>query len=334
MVRGVRQVFMAATLGAVAAACGSATAHLPVVPAASISTSNPSPAGAPGSPVAPFTIPGVPPCVPADLEVSLQADNPSYIGAGPTNATAWEFDMRDVAARPCFVGPTPNVSFYGPNGLITMPKDMEWAGNIVYLAPALDPAPPYFSSATGSLYIEGCSMKDVDHVRIDLGATLGSVNVTPGPPGGYGTACPTLGDFYSTEVYGGGNNENTGGWAPLTQTTITAPTSARPGEHLQFQVTLENIPAPRLGNGVTPSTVLNLKPCPAFYEEIEGVAGTFHTARLNCAQAKPIPPGASETFDMIIDVPATAKPAPTTLIWSIVGSPEYYQEASSYLPIT
>jgi hypothetical protein len=37
---------------------------------------------------------------------------------------------------------------------------------------------------------------------------------------------------------------------------------------------------------------------------------------------------------MVIDIPMDAKPAPATLIWSIVGSPEYYQEGSRYLPVT
>jgi hypothetical protein len=334
MVRSVRQLLVVAACVTALVACGSATAALPVVPAASIPTSDPSAFGAAASSVVPFTIPGVLACVPSDLEVSLQADNPSYIGAGPTNATAWEFDIRDIASKPCFVGPTPNVSFYGPSGLIAMPKDMDWPGNIVYLAPALDPAPPYFSSATGSLSIEGCYLTHVDHVRIDLGGTLGSVDVVPGPAGGYGKACPTGGDFYSSELYGGGNNENTGGWAPFTQTTIEAPPSAYPGEHLQFQVTLENVPAPRLGNGTPQSALMNLKPCPSFYEEIEGVVGTFHTSLLDCAKAKPIPPGGSETFDMFIDIPMNARPAPATLIWSVIGSPEYYQEGTGYLPIT
>lgn len=64
------------------------------------------------------------------------------------------------------------------------------------------------------------------------------------------------------------------------------------------------------------------------------VAGTFHTSHLDCAHARPIPADGSETFDMHIDIPSRAHRGPATLIWSILGSPELYQEGTSYLPIT
>jgi hypothetical protein len=215
-----------------------------------------------------------------------------------------------------------------------MTKDEDWPGNIVYLINEPDPAPPYFSSATGELDVEGCYFKSIDHVRIDLGETLGSIDVTPGPPGGSGGACPTAGDSYSTEVYGGGNNEVTGGTAALTQTNIRAPASAQPGERLQFQVTLVATPSSSLAQFPPTSQPMTLKPCPHYYDEIEGIAGTFRVASLNCAFAKPIPPDGSETFDMYIDIPRAAKPGPATIIWDIVGSPRMYEEATSYLAIT
>jgi hypothetical protein len=55
---------------------------------------------------------------------------------------------------------------------------------------------------------------------------------------------------------------------------------------------------------------------------------------LDCGRVKPIPAGGSETLDMHIDVPLDAHPGPATLIWSMVGSPELYQEGTSYLPVT
>jgi hypothetical protein len=324
-----------AALG-MAVSCGPASGTVPgtiVTPALlpiSIST--------PGATVAnrpvPFTIAGVVACRPSDLRVSLQAADPSYVGAGSPNTMWWEIDVRDAGIKPCFVGPTPDLSFYTASGLIQIPKSENWPGNIVYLAPAADPAPPYFSSATGSVGIEGCFIKSLEHVRVGLGPALGNVMTTPGPAGGYGTACPVAGDSYFTELYGGGNNEVTGGSAPLTQTSIDAPSSAHPGERLEFHVTLDNSPAPRLGNGNPKSSTWTFDPCPIFYDEIEGVAGTFHTSHLDCAHARPIPADGSETFDMHIDIPTGAHQGPATLIWSIVGSPELYQEGTSYLPIT
>lgn len=335
MLRGARRLMAVAVL-ATAVSCGQASGTVPgaiVRPALlpnTVASQDPTVATRP----IPFTITGVAACRPSDLRVSLQAANPSYVGAGSPNTMWWEIDVRDTGTKACFVGPTPDLSFDTTSGWIDIPKSENWPGNIVYLAPAADPAPPYFSSATGSVGIDGCYIHSLEQVRIGLGPALGNVVTTPGPAGGYGIACPVAGASYFRELYGGGANEVTGGSAPLTQTSIHAPSSAHPGERLEFQVTLENSPASRLGNSSPKSSTWTFTPCPTFYEEIEGVVGTFQVSLLDCGRVKPIPAGRSETLDMHIDVPLDAHPGPTTLIWSMVGSPELYQEGTSYLPVT
>jgi hypothetical protein len=335
MHRGAWRLTTVAALG-MAVSCGPASVATPgvIVTPAPLTSTVASPAPTVTTRPSPFTITGIAACRPSDLRVSLQAANPSYVGAGSPNTMWWEIDVRDTGSKACFVGPTPDVSFATTSGWMEIPKSENWPGNIVYLAPAADPAPPYFSSATGSVGIDGCYIHSLERVRIDLSPAIGSVVTTPGPAGGYGIACPVAGASYFTELYGGGANEVTGGWAPLTQTSIDAPSSAHPGERLDFHVTLENSPASRLGMSIPKSSTWTFTPCPLFYDEIEGVVGTFQVSHLDCGRVTPIPAGGSETLDMHIDIPLDAHRGPATLIWSMVGSPGLYQEGTSYLPVT
>ncbi len=271
----------------------------------------------------------------SDLHVSVHVANASYVNSGPMNTSFWDIDVRDIGTRPCFVGPTPDVSFYSAAGLEAIPKTQPWPGDIVYLSPASDPAPPYFGSATGEIDVDPCRLQPVAHMRVDFGATQGSVSVTPGPAGGWGTPCPVKGESYFTELYGLPNDGDIGGYAPRTETSLTAPASAHPGEILGFLVTLENTPVAGLGLGTTPpNPPMTFKPCPEFFDEIEGVVGTFHAALLDCAEATPIPSDGTEAFSMSIDIPLNAMPGPATLIWSLVGSAATYQVGHSYLVIT
>lgn len=336
MLHSIQRLIMIAAMGT-AVACGHATAPVVVaIVTPSITPSSvPSPDATPGgAEPTPFTIPGVLACRAADLEVVVKVANPSYIGDGPLDTSSWGLTMTDVGSRPCFVGPTPDVAFFTSSGQIGIPKSPPWAGEIVYLTPT-NPAPPYFGSAIGEIDVDPCHLaQPVDYMLVNLGETLGSVRVTPGPAGGWGTACPVGGEKYFTELYGLPNDGSTGGYAPRTETKITAPPAARPGERVDFTVTLVNQAVAGTGIGSPPiNPTWTFARCPMFYQEVEGVIETFQTSLLDCAHAKPIPAGGSETFDMHIDIPANAKPGPATLIWSIVGSPASYQEGTSYLPI-
>ncbi len=337
MPHGPRCLILLAALGT-AVACGRITAPgvaaiVTPAPVQSIPTSRDA---NPGAEPTPFTIRGVVACRPADLDVVVKVADPSYVGEGPMNTSSWDLTMTDAGSRPCFVGPTPDVSFFTSTGPIPIAKELPWAGDIVYLSPRnAEPAPPFFGSATGEIDVDPCHLaQPVDSMLVDLGETLGSVRVAPGPAAGWGTPCPVRGETYFTELYGVPNDGSIGGYAPLTQTKLAAPPTARPGERVTFSVTLVNEPANRSGIGNLPTNpTWTFGSCPMFYDEVEGVVGTFHIALLDCASARPIPAGASETFDMQLDIPVDARPGPATLIWSIVGSPAMYQKGTSYLPI-
>ena len=339
LMNGARRVVALVMLCAAMAACGRGAVGVetpttrpasggPVVPW--------SDAGA-SSKARPFTYPGITACQASDLGVKVHVANPSYVGGGPLNTTSWEIDVKDVGSRPCFVGPTPDVAFYTVSGPLAIPKGPPYNGDIVYLAPSVAPAPPLFGEASGEIDIRPCLLRSVDHMRIDFGNTLGTVVVSPGPPSGWGTPCPVASENYSTELVGISNDGTVGGYAPLTQTILNAPSSAQPGQHLHFLVTVENIPVPHSEVAFarpTPSPTMTFKPCPTFHDELEGITGTFHSYRLNCGAAAPIPFGGRETFAMDIDIPAAAQPGPAVLIWSIDGSPATYQTGHSYLQIS
>jgi hypothetical protein len=336
MLHGIRRLIVVAALGT-AVACGRAAEPglMAIVTPAPIPITATSPDATPGAEPTPFTIPGVLACRAADLDVVVKVANPSYVGNGPMNTSSWDLTMTDVGSRPCFVGPTPDVSYFTSSGQISIPKGAPWSGVIVYLSPGKEPAPPYFGSATGEIDVDQCHLaQPLEYMLVNLGGTLGSVRVAPGPAAGWGASCPVGGENYFTELYGLPNDGSIGGYAPRTETTVTAPPSARPGERVNFTVTLVNQAVAGLGLG---SPAINatwtFARCPMFYEEVEGVVGTFQTSPLDCANAEPIPAGGSEAFDMHIDIPADAEPGPATLIWSLVGSPALYQEGTSYLPI-
>lgn len=335
--RAIRMTAVAA-LCVTTAACGRAGTSFVaavVTPATIAITSNPAsseptPSGRPQA----FTIPGVPACTPSELRVTVKVANPSYVGQGARDTSWWELDMTDVGARPCYVGPTPNVSFYAASGQLAIPKQDPWPGDIVYLTPA-NPQPPYFGSATGEIDISPCHLDEgVDHMVIDLGGSLGGVTVAPGPAGGWGASCPQPGEGYSTELYGVPNDGSRGGYLALRYATLVGPSSAQPGERVHFVVTLDNTQGGTLGMGAAASGPWLFTPCPMFSDEVEGVVGTFHVASLDCSALKPIPPNGHELFDAYIDIPSDANPGPATLVWGIVGSPGEYGPGTSYLPIT
>jgi hypothetical protein len=337
MLQGLRRLTILAALG-LAVACGRVT--IPGVVAIVTPAPIPSTAASPGvtadsKPTA-FTIPGILACRPADLDVVVKVENPSYVGDGPMNTSSWGLTVTDVGALPCFVGPTPDVSFFTTSGQIPVPKGPPWSGEIVYLSPVNDPAAPYFGSAAGEIDVFQCHLpQTVDSMLVNLGETLGSVRVSPGPAAGWGTQCPVGHESYFTELYGVPNDGSIGGYLPRTETTLAAPATARPGQSVNFTVTLVNDAEVGTGIGGPPvNPTWTFTRCPMFYDEIEGVVGTFHTSLFDCANAKPIPSGGSETFDMHIDIPTDAKAGPATLVWSLAGVPGMYQKATSYLPIT
>jgi hypothetical protein len=283
----------------------------------------------------PFTVPGVAACTSSEFAVSVRVANPSYVGGGPRDVTSWAIDVSDTGPGPCFVGPSPDLSFYVAGEPLAIPKGAAFSGDIIYLAPGSGAAQsPFFGTASGEIDVNSCVLPHVDQVRVDFGSGLGSVMVQPGPAAGWGAPCPVAHESYFSELYGVPASGSIMGYAASTQASLEAPSSASPGEDLRFLVTLSNTPMQTTGIvAPAPNPTMTLDPCPTYHEELEGVAGTFHAYRLNCSAARPIPFGGSETFAMSIEVPSGADPGPATLAWSIDGSPLTYQTARSYLQI-
>jgi hypothetical protein len=88
--------------------------------------------------------------------------------------------------------------------------------------------------------------------------------------------------------------------APLT-VTMEVPEQAERGTTLVYQVNVTN----------TFPRAFRLEPCPAYRQ---GIAGTAKTYRLNCA-VRSIPPHATVTYEMRLDIPSTVDPGPTKVTW-------------------
>ncbi len=317
-------------LASVASACGAAPAGSArpsalslsggasdTVPWAAISATSAAP---------PFTIPGVLPCRAGDLAVDVHAE-PSYVGGGPRNSSTWMLRVRDQGAMPCFVGSTVDVTFATTAGPLTL-SPLRTRTDIVYLAALSTPgASGYAHQAVGEIDTFPCVVPPVTQMSISPGPGLGTVRVTPGPSGGFGVPCPGKQGSYLAEVF---PEDCCSGYAASTQTSVDAPTVAHPGEHLRFLVTITNRPVPHSqidGTKEPAATPMAFASCPTYREELEGIDGGFHTYKLNCRAARPIPANGSETFEMYVDVPAGAHQGPAVLVWSIDGSPTVYQTA-------
>lgn len=97
---------------------------------------------------------------------------------------------------------------------------------------------------------------------------------------------------------------------------IVAPASVRAGSDLHYTVTLTNL--------TTSSTVFG-DSCPVYHEDLyagDGAAGPplgKHLYVLNCRPVASMPPGASVTFAMDLDVPSSAPSGRYTLLWDALS---------------
>ncbi|MER7280612.1 DUF4232 domain-containing protein [Dactylosporangium sp. NPDC000244] len=88
--------------------------------------------------------------------------------------------------------------------------------------------------------------------------------------------------------------------APLT-VSMSAPGTVRRGSTLTYQVTIAN----------TADQAFKLNPCPVYQQ---GVGEVTRTYQLNCSTTT-IPKHASLTYEMHLDVPASATPGPSKVTW-------------------
>jgi hypothetical protein len=68
--------------------------------------------------------------------------------------------------------------------------------------------------------------------------------------------------------------------------------------------------------------------CPTYHQELEGATGSFSSHQLNCQPVNPMPPYASTTFEMYVDVPADAHPGPSVLSFGFEEGEVTYQQTS------
>jgi hypothetical protein len=92
--------------------------------------------------------------------------------------------------------------------------------------------------------------------------------------------------------------------------SLSAPTVATAGQPYTYEVTLTD----------TATAPISFQSCPAYVEGIKLPSGYSESYLLDCAAAPPIAPGASETFEMSIGIPADAPSGTWSLSWGLVGA--------------
>lgn len=93
--------------------------------------------------------------------------------------------------------------------------------------------------------------------------------------------------------------------SPNMTARLTMPVRVGAGNTLLYQVTLTN-------RSTTPFIFRN---CPSFVESLDSAQQTSGHYLLNCGRAGVVIPGASVTFAMALDLPASTPPGPHTLTW-------------------
>jgi len=275
----------------------------------------------------PFTIPGVPPCQAANLIFDL-------LSAGTYNNGAerswWDVMVRNKRG-PCFVGPTLDATFANSGGaLLVSPERV--GSHIIYLEngpqyPGIsNPAEGFTYSARGRIETSHSSpcTTAVTQLQVSAGPSLGGVDLKPNAATGWGTC---VGEMYRSELHPEGTGGGSGGYS--VQTELDAPAFAHVGERMRFLITVLNerpVTSKIPGTEDPPPETLDWSRCPTYQEELEGVSGSFTTHRLNCEPVNPMPPYASATFEMYIDVPADAQPGPSVLSFGFDDTA--YQETS------
>lgn len=99
-------------------------------------------------------------------------------------------------------------------------------------------------------------------------------------------------------------------WTDLTA-YVESPSIAVAGQPLHYLVTLKN----------TTDHAVPLDPCPVYVERLWSGKSFEADSRyiLNCGPVGAIEPGASATFEMILEVPMDAPPGPAILLWDSDG---------------
>ena len=104
---------------------------------------------------------------------------------------------------------------------------------------------------------------------------------------------------------------------------VNAPSSARRGMKIDYQVTITNIS----------TRDYDMLPCADYFDALE-VKRLLATHQLNCAPVGHLAPGASATFDMQADVPMSIAPGSNRLSWFLADDRVDYAGSSAPIEIT
>lgn len=283
-------------------------------------------------PVSPVTVPGVRPCSLETLDITFP-----YVAneGGAADSSTWPVRVRNIGKQICFVAPTLVITFVTPSGPMHLaPSPQIQAGrDIIYLSSSLAAGPsPYPSAVDGEIGTTGnCTIPAGTRMSIDLGPSLGSVTLNPGPGLSVGTPCPpgtSPSDGYYAELFVSSTSccsvidpsitPSTNTQRPLISPNLDAPSLVHPGDRVRYLVTVADAYIVGHSAGpIAPPPPLTLSPCPTYQEELEGSTGSAAAYRLNCADAKPIRSGSTETFEMYLTVPTTAPQGPAILVWTL-----------------
>ncbi|MCW2934669.1 MAG: hypothetical protein JWM19_5631 [Actinomycetia bacterium] len=254
----------------------------------------------------PYTT-GARPCTPADLSVRPGTNGPA------AGIVRFQVLFTNRSAATCWLNGYPaSVAGIAATGAVT-PLTAVHQGAPMDNAPSANIAPGQSAEvylATG----DACNAVLNGQHRIFRRLQFGLPGAAPGTTTGTVTGS---GDGFDTECGLGVSEFGVPADLPVSPApspltaTITAPSAARTGPTLSYQVTLSN----------PTSKPFALSPCPSYAEYLGGAGG--NVARyfyLNCAGAPSIPAHASVTFQVKLAVPASMKSMSSAkLDWQIQG---------------
>jgi hypothetical protein len=278
----------------------------------------------------PIAAPAAPPCKASDLTVVYAG------GQGATGHWINGISMANHAANACMLQGYPQLQLIVANGSalpVAQTDGNGWVGGAqgpVILTPN-QPRSEVANPLPGQAYVNFewifCPEPQpvIASIRLSLGAGRGTVTM-PASAAGQRVAPSYCNDSSQGRHLWVGPYQlvpNTAADqdAPTLAAKISIPATARTGKRLAYTLTLTNV-----SKG---PVVFSL--CPS-YVEILGRKLAMGSYQLNCKAALPIPVGGSETFAMVLDLPANLSPGRQTLSWYL-DSP-FLVEARATVDIT
>ena len=275
----------------------------------------PSPSPAPQAPIPS----GTPECTASQLDVM------AGMGNGATGHTNMPIDFRNRGSSGCFLQGYPDVTIRDSTGRI-LAQASGTAGRgtffdvIDWVEPVLmDPGTQFaggvrLTPPRGQAYVNiewwDCALASATRIDVVLPAGGGTLSANYTVRAGYSPGC----DGGSVARSGVLRSQfiPTGFQLPPFQylpvsLSIDAPKSVRRGSTLEYYVTIRND---------STTAYYRLTPCPD-YVEIVGLKTAVAEYALNCGPVGQVGPGASERFEMRLQIPPSMPVGLTSLRWML-----------------